>query len=93
LCRARLDCSPLDLINRRLTLEAQRLLRYTSASVEQVAQELGFGDPSYFSRFYLRMTGHRPAWSATGPQPTVHRKAETALAKGARRGLKLSYQS
>ncbi|WP_245654033.1 helix-turn-helix domain-containing protein [Novosphingobium rosa] len=70
LCRARLDCSPLDLINRRLALEAQRLLRYTSASVEQVAQELGFGDPSYFSRFYLRMTGHRPRMERDRPAET-----------------------
>ena len=27
--------------------------------VAQVAQELGFADPSYFSRFYLRITGRR----------------------------------
>jgi AraC family transcriptional activator of pobA len=60
LARARLGASPLALINRRLALEAQRLLRYTNASVAQVAHELGFADPSYFSRFYLRQTGRRP---------------------------------
>jgi AraC family transcriptional activator of pobA len=52
--------SPQALINRRLALEAQRLLRYTGASASAVAAELGFADPSYFSRFYLRMTGRRP---------------------------------
>lgn len=52
--------SPQALINRRLALEAQRLLRYTGASASAVAAELGFADPSYFSRFYLRMTGNRP---------------------------------
>lgn len=52
--------SPQTLINRRLALEAQRLLRYTGASASAVAAELGFADPSYFSRFYLRMTGKRP---------------------------------
>ncbi|NBC36057.1 helix-turn-helix domain-containing protein [Novosphingobium sp. FSY-8] len=60
LCRRRLGCSPLEVINRRCTLEAQRLLRYTNATVAQVSTELGFADPSYFSRFYLRMTGRRP---------------------------------
>lgn len=60
LTHARLGDSPLGILNRRLALEAQRLLRYTNANVAQVAQELGFADPSYFSRFYLRITGRRP---------------------------------
>lgn len=60
LTRRHLGHSPQALINRRLALEAQRLLRYTGASASAVAIELGFSDPSYFSRFYLRMTGHRP---------------------------------
>jgi AraC family transcriptional activator of pobA len=60
LTRQHLGASPQVLINRRLALEAQRLLRFTNANVAQVASELGFADPSYFSRFYLRMTGRRP---------------------------------
>lgn len=55
-----LDCSPMEVVHRRLALEARRLLRYTNASAVQVAAELGFDDPSYFSRFYRRMTGVRP---------------------------------
>jgi AraC family transcriptional activator of pobA len=43
---------------------ARRLLRYTNASAVQVAAELGFDDPSYFSRFYRRMTGVRPEKTA-----------------------------
>lgn len=61
LSAARLGCSPMDVVHRRLALEAQRLLRYTNATAAQVSAELGFDDPSYFSRFYLRMTGRRPA--------------------------------
>jgi AraC family transcriptional activator of pobA len=53
--------SPLHLINRRLVFEARRLLRFTTASCGEVAAELGFDDPSYFSRFYMRMTGRRPS--------------------------------
>jgi AraC family transcriptional activator of pobA len=60
LCSKHLHCTPHEAINRRCAIEAQRLLRYTNANVTQVASELGFSDPSYFSRFYLRMTGRRP---------------------------------
>ncbi|CAH0497145.1 helix-turn-helix domain-containing protein [Novosphingobium sp. CECT 9465] len=60
LIAVRLGCSPLDLIHRRLALEAHRMLRYTNATVTQVSAELGFDDPSYFSRFYQRVTGRRP---------------------------------
>lgn len=60
LTNAHLACTPLDLVHRRLALEAHRLLRYTNATAAQVAAELGFDDPSYFSRFYQRMTGRRP---------------------------------
>lgn len=60
LCRKHLQCTPHEIINQRCAIEARRLLRYTNANVTQVANELGFIDPSYFSRFYLRMTGRRP---------------------------------
>lgn len=60
LTAAQLGCTPLEVIHRRLALEAHRLLRFTNATGTQVAAELGFDDPSYFSRFYLRMTGRRP---------------------------------
>jgi AraC family transcriptional activator of pobA len=60
LTTAQLGCTPLEVIHRRLALEAHRLLRFTNATATQVATELGFDDPSYFSRFYQRMTGRRP---------------------------------
>ncbi len=61
LVQRRLGCTPLEAINRRLALEARRLLRHTNATISQVAEELGFADASYFSRFYLRTTGNRPS--------------------------------
>ncbi|MBC2668821.1 helix-turn-helix domain-containing protein [Novosphingobium piscinae] len=67
LCLRQLGCTPLEAIHRRLAAEAQRLLRYTNASVTQVAGELGFADTSYFSRFYLRMTGRRPTAERSAP--------------------------
>ncbi|HWU02283.1 MAG TPA: helix-turn-helix domain-containing protein [Novosphingobium sp.] len=77
LCQRRLGCSPLELINRRCALEAQRLLRYTNATVAQVAAELGFADPSYFSRFYLRMTGRRPQAERENA-PATHKNGRAA---------------
>ncbi|MBN8819944.1 MAG: helix-turn-helix domain-containing protein [Sphingomonas sp.] len=53
--------TPLQIVNRRLLFEARRLLRFTNANCSEVAAELGFEDPSYFSRFYRRMTGHSPS--------------------------------
>lgn len=58
---AGLGASPMEVIHRRMALEAHRLLRFTNATATQVAAELGFDDPSYFSRFYQRMTGRRPS--------------------------------
>lgn len=67
LCHARLGGSPLEVIHRRLGIEAQRLLRYTNATIAQIAQDLGFADPSYFSRFYLRVMGQRPQAERNSP--------------------------
>jgi AraC family transcriptional regulator, transcriptional activator of pobA len=61
-----LGMTPMQLINRRLLVEARRLLRFTNARCADVAAELGFEDPSYFSRFYLREAGVRPNSEKTG---------------------------
>lgn len=60
LTRDRWGVTPAEYIHRRLASEAKRLLRFTNGSAGAIATELGFSDPSYFSRFYRRMTGRRP---------------------------------
>jgi AraC family transcriptional activator of pobA len=40
--------------------EARRLLVYTRASVAEIGYQLGFDDPSYFSRAFRRHTGQTP---------------------------------
>jgi len=60
-CRAVLGQSALDLLNERRMLEARRLLAYTSQSVAEVAQQLGYDDPAYFSKFFQRSTGNAPS--------------------------------
>jgi AraC family transcriptional activator of pobA len=59
-CRAATGLSALDLLHERLVLEARRLLAYTQASIAEVARELGFDDPAYFSRFFARRAGLAP---------------------------------
>ncbi|MBS1756324.1 MAG: helix-turn-helix transcriptional regulator [Bacteroidetes bacterium] len=49
--------SPKDFLTNRLMLEAQRKLRYSNISIKQVAYELGFNDPDYFSRLFKKSTG------------------------------------
>jgi AraC family transcriptional regulator, transcriptional activator of pobA len=46
--------SPIAVVHLRLLVEAERLLRYTTMSIAQVAYHLGFDDPAYFSRFFTR---------------------------------------
>lgn len=60
LCRRLTGHSALQLINQRLLLEAKRELVYTTLTVNQVSDRLGFSDPAYFSRFFKRSTGQSP---------------------------------
>ena len=49
--------SPKEWIMSRLILEAQRKLQYSTLSVKELAYELGFNDPGYFSRLFKKNTG------------------------------------
>lgn len=49
--------SPKDFFTNRLILETQKKLRYSDLSVKELAYELGFNDPDYFSRFFKKCTG------------------------------------
>ncbi|MEN9539305.1 MAG: hypothetical protein RLZZ126_1540 [Pseudomonadota bacterium] len=60
-CRAATGRGALDLLHQRLMLEARRLLAYTPAPIVEVARELGFDDPGYFSRFFSKLSGQSPS--------------------------------
>lgn len=60
LARAESGRSALELVHERLTREACRRLVYIAAPVANVAEELGFADPAYFSRFFKRRIGMNP---------------------------------
>lgn len=61
LCRVRIRCNAGGMIRRRIVLEARRLLLHTGLSAAQIAQQLGFDDAAYFSRFLRRETGLVPS--------------------------------
>lgn len=50
----------MDLINNRLMTEAATLLDNSAMQTAEIADLLGFKDPSYFSRFFRRHAGKSP---------------------------------
>ncbi len=53
--------TPLKVIKNRIILEAKRELKYTDNSVKEIAFELGFDDPGYFTRLFGKAVGLSPA--------------------------------
>lgn len=50
-------------IGRKLIDEAKRELVFTDMPAQEIGLKLGFADPAYFSRYFLRETGETPrAW-------------------------------
>lgn len=49
--------SPKDYFTNRLMIEARRKLQHSHLSVKELAYELGFNDPDYFSRLFKKCTG------------------------------------
>lgn len=60
-CRRVTGKSPGDIALDRLLREAMRALTFTAAGVAQVADDLGFTDPAYFSRFFKARAGVEPS--------------------------------
>lgn len=60
LCKQHRDTSAKQFIHERMFTEAKRRLIYTQANVDQIAFQLGFDDPAYFSRFFKRKAGISP---------------------------------
>jgi len=66
-CARVAGCTPLDVIQDRRAIEAQRLMLYSNLSVSEAAYHLGFSDPAYFSRFFKDRCGRSPrAYRAAG---------------------------
>ena len=68
--RAHAGKSPLQLIHARLALEASRSLVYSSMTIGEISDALGFSEPAHFTRFFRKAAGKSPrefrqqAWDA-----------------------------
>lgn len=52
---------PNEVIKNRIILEAKRLLVHTSLTAKEIAYDLGYNDPAYFSRLFMAKTGQSPS--------------------------------
>lgn len=60
LCQRYAGQNALQIVHGRLITEAKRKLIYTGLSISEVAYDLGFKDPAYFSRFFTKQCGEAP---------------------------------
>jgi len=60
LFRSSLQTTPIDYVNRLKIAHAKELMRMTPLSVKEVAYELGFVSPHYFSRLFHKIEGMYP---------------------------------
>ncbi|MBX5047566.1 helix-turn-helix domain-containing protein [Rhizobium lentis] len=58
--RSMTGSTPHELLAGKLIEEAKRQLVFTLGSVQEIGFRLGFADPAYFSRFFLKYTGETP---------------------------------
>lgn len=60
LCKEETGQTAGTLIRKRIIIEAQRLLHYTNLSINEIADKLGFENPSYFITFFKKETHFPP---------------------------------
>ncbi len=59
-CRQIVGRSATQIMQDRVMIEARRDLVYTALPISQIAFQLGFSDPAYFSRFFANHAGKSP---------------------------------
>lgn len=78
-CRGLLGKSALEIVHDRVLLEARRQLIYTSMSVKEVSNVLGFSDPGYFTRFFTRNAKLSPSAFRVAMRAAQHSRPELAI--------------
>ena len=53
--------SPHQIIQERIVLEAKRLMLYSDKQTKEIAFDLGFADPAYFSRYFKKIAKVSPS--------------------------------
>lgn len=56
-------------IEARVIREARRFLAFSNLQISEIAYQLGYGDPAYFSRVFARATGQSPRAFRQGLEP------------------------
>lgn len=59
-CQRVSNSSPKKIIHERILQEVKRMLIFGTHSINEIAYELGFADPAYFSRFFKSQVGLSP---------------------------------
>lgn len=73
--------TPKELIDRRLGEEALFLLTKTEMNIQEVSNELGFPDQSYFGRFFKRLFGMAPLHYRMNPDMSLLEKLSARTEK------------
>ncbi len=58
--KEKLNKTGMQLIHDRIILEAKRSIIHSELTIKEIADELGFSDRPYFSRFFKKQTGQTP---------------------------------
>lgn len=72
LSKAFLGRTTLQVIEDRCMREARRLLVFTDEPIQQIADTLGYADPSYFTKVFRRSTGEAPAAYRQAHRTGIH---------------------
>ena len=51
------ELTPLEVIHKRVIMEAKRMLLYTDKTAKEIGYELGYNDPAQFSKLFKKETG------------------------------------
>ena len=70
-CQAISGRPALTLLQDRRLIEARRLLSDTKLAINQIASDIGFGSPAYFTRAFHLLTGKSPSDFRRAAQPRM----------------------
>lgn len=65
ICKNITGCTAREIIKNAVMQDANKLLRNSTLSIKQIADNLGFADQSHFGAFYRRHTGNSPQTART----------------------------
>ena len=59
--KKKLNVTPLNYITNKRLEKAQRLLRISTQTISEIAHEIGYNDPQYFTRIFKKHTEYTPS--------------------------------